>query len=565
MDSITPRIQYLSPSLASRLAAGEVIERPASVLKELVENALDAKARHIYIDCEEGGINLIRVRDDGCGIHPEDLPLALASRTTSKITQEEDLLDIHTLGFRGEALASIDTVSHLSLSSCIPNEDHGWKIDTDKSIRPIAHPVGTTVEMRNLFYNLPARRKFLRSEKSEFLRLKKILAQLALSDFQVGIKAHHNGKLIYHLPSRKNSIEYEKRIVEVCGQSFFQNSIYIEEEIGELRLWGWLGRPEFSRKQNTLQYFYVNQRMVQDRVLGHGVRQAYAKILPQSCTPAYVLYLKLPTDQVDVNVHPTKSEVRLTQGWQIHNFIVAILTDALKEEKSSKKFKYFSPSYGIPPTDHKVADNAPIYLLQPLPSENDDSLFGQAKEIILKRYLLVEKPTELTIIHIPLAQTYLLQKKLYELYAQGNITKKPLLFPLTLKVSIEQAEWVESNKDSLFEAGFDLSRLGEDLIILREAISIMKGLDFKAFLATLLPKFIQQNQEELNLTLMQDLVINTITPNLLSDLSFFSQLEMDSFLQELVSYFQRDPSPKIKFWRAISKREIDSWFILAKD
>ncbi|CAB1274664.1 DNA mismatch repair endonuclease MutL [Candidatus Nitrosacidococcus tergens] len=561
IDVIIPRIQYLSPSLSIRIAAGEVIERPASVLKELIENALDAKAQHIYVDCEGGGIDLIRVRDDGCGIYQEDLPLALASKATSKITQEEDLLGISTLGFRGEALASIDGVSHLSLSTCISSEDHGWKIDTDKSIRPISHPVGTTVEMRNLFYNLPARRKFLRSEKSEFLRLKKVLAQIALSYFQVGIKAHHDGKLIYNLPSRKHSTEYEKRIIEICGQSFFKNSIYIEEKIGELRLWGWLGTPEFSRKQNTLQYFYINQRMVQDRVLSHGVRQAY-HALSQGGYPTYVLYLELPTNQVDVNVHPTKNEVRLAQGWQIHNFIAGIITDLLKQGKSSKQFKYFSSFSKISFTDHKVADNGSVYPIQSLQSENNNSLFGQAKEIILKHYLLAENTTGLVIIHVPMALAYLVQRKLY---AQGDTIRKPLLFPLALKVSVIQAEWVESNKDKLLQIGFDLSRLGNDLIILRQAPDIMKGADFTIFLATLLPKFINKNQKDLNLALIQSLIINTITPELFSNPSFSSQQETDGFLQELASYFQQNLSPKIKFWRKISKREMDSWFTLAQD
>ncbi|MGB0847340.1 MAG: DNA mismatch repair endonuclease MutL [Thiolinea sp.] len=328
-------IQQLPDHLINQIAAGEVVERPASVVKELLENAVDAGSSQIDIDIEQGGVKRIRIRDNGCGIPREELALALSRHATSKISSLDDLEQVRSLGFRGEALPSIASVSRLSLDSQCQNDDQGWILQADhqqlSTPEPSAHTTGTTIEVRDLFFNTPARRKFLKTEKTEFRHIEDIVRKIALSRFDVAINLRHNQKVIMHLRSANDRFESERRLAEICGSNFVENSHYLDYETAGLRLWGWVGLPTFSRSQADLQYFYVNGRNVRDRLITHAVRQAYQDVLYHGRHPAYVLYLELDPQLVDVNAHPTKQEVRFREGRLAHDFLFRTLHKALAD------------------------------------------------------------------------------------------------------------------------------------------------------------------------------------------------------------------------------------------
>ncbi|MDV3502974.1 DNA mismatch repair endonuclease MutL [Marinobacter sp. M-5] len=331
-----PAIRLLSPRLANQIAAGEVVERPASVVKELVENALDAGASRVDIDIEQGGVKLIRVRDDGFGIGEADLPLALSRHATSKIESLDDLEAVASLGFRGEALASISSVSRLALTSRTEDQEAASRVevegrDMDARISPAAHPIGTTVEVRDLFFNTPARRKFLRTEKTEFNHVDECVRRQALSRFDAGFTLRHNQRVIQSLRPAANPLDKERRIGALCGQQFIDNAVVIDAEATGLRLWGWVALPTFSRSQADLQYFFVNGRVIRDRLVAHAVRQAYRDVLYNNRHPAFVLYLEVDPATVDVNVHPTKHEVRFRDGRLVHDFIFRTLHKALAD------------------------------------------------------------------------------------------------------------------------------------------------------------------------------------------------------------------------------------------
>lgn len=331
------RIRLLSARLANQIAAGEVVERPASVAKELLENSLDAGATRIDVEVESGGARLIRIRDDGSGIPAEDMNLALARHATSKIVSLEDLEGVGSLGFRGEALASIGSVSRLVLTSNTAGDGSEGSSascegrEMEVRIKPAAHPRGTTVEVRDLFFNTPARRKFLRTEKTEFGHLEEVIKRLALSRFDVAFNLRHNGRVVHSLKAATTSSEQGRRVASVCGPAFMEQVVAVESEVTPYRLSGWVGLPTFSRSQADLQYFFVNGRIVRDKLVAHAIKQAYRDVLYHGRHPAFVLYLQLDRSQVDVNVHPTKHEVRFRDGRAVHNFLFSSLHRALAE------------------------------------------------------------------------------------------------------------------------------------------------------------------------------------------------------------------------------------------
>lgn len=327
-------IRQLPDHLINQIAAGEVVERPASVVKELLENAVDAGASRIEIDVEQGGVKRIRIRDNGCGIPKDELALALSRHATSKISSLDDLERVRSLGFRGEALPSIASVSRLSLTSCHQEEEQGWELHADHSEKtpaPAAHATGTTIEVRDLFFNIPARRKFLKTEKTEFTHIEDMVRKIALSRFDVAIQLRHNQKTVFNLRSAPDRMESERRLAEMCGSPFVEQSQYLDYEAAGLRLWGWVALPTFSRSQADLQYFYVNGRNVRDKLISHAVRQAYQDVLYHGRHPAFVLYLELDPELVDVNAHPTKQEVRFREGRLVHDFLFRTLHQALAD------------------------------------------------------------------------------------------------------------------------------------------------------------------------------------------------------------------------------------------
>ena len=332
-----PKIRQLDNRLANQIAAGEVVERPASVVKELLENAIDAQASVVSVDIEEGGVKRIRITDNGIGIADEDLPLALARHATSKIASIDDLEAVATLGFRGEALASIASVSKLSITSNTSDLPANGRSaycegrEMQVSISPQAHPRGTTLDIRDLFYNTPARRKFLRTERTEYARIEEVVKRTALAHPEVAFVLSHNGKVIQRLPAGSADADLQRRVIGVCGEAFAHQSVVVDRVAHGLSLRGWVGLPTFSRAQADLQYFFVNGRVVKDKVITHAVRQAYRDVLYGGRHPAYVLFLDLDANRVDVNVHPTKHEVRFRDSRSVHGFVFSTLGRTLAE------------------------------------------------------------------------------------------------------------------------------------------------------------------------------------------------------------------------------------------
>ncbi|HRQ65384.1 MAG TPA: DNA mismatch repair endonuclease MutL, partial [Xanthomonadaceae bacterium] len=332
MSSRPARIRALPEELINQIAAGEVVERPASVVKELVENSLDAGATRIEVEIEAGGTRLIRVRDDGAGIDPEDLPLAVTRHATSKIASLDDLERVVSLGFRGEALGSIASVSRFALTSRTAGAEHAWRIEVKGAApgepQPAQHPPGTSVEVRDLFHNVPARRRFLRTERTEFGHIDELLKALALSRLDVEFRLSHDGRLLRRLP-RVDADAAIERMQGVLGEDFAAQSLAIEHAAAGLRLHGNVGLPTASRSQADQQFLFVNGRAVRDRLVTHAVRQAYADVLYHGRHPAYVLFLELDPERVDVNVHPTKQEVRFRDGRLVHDFLFRTLHEGL--------------------------------------------------------------------------------------------------------------------------------------------------------------------------------------------------------------------------------------------
>lgn len=326
-------IRILPARLANQIAAGEVVERPASVVKELVENSIDAGATRIDIDIEKGGQRLIRIRDNGSGIPKDELTLALSRHATSKIASLDDLEAIFSLGFRGEALASVSSVSRLTLTSRTPEATEAWAAqaegrDMEVKLNPAAHPVGTTVEVHDLFFNTPARRKFLKAEKTEFAHIDELVRRIALSRMEVALVLRHNGKTVRQYPPAQGE-HFQQRLAAVCGNDFAGQCLYIDNQHQQLRLWGWLS--EAPRNHPDLQYCYVNGRMMRDKLINHAVRDAYGAVLAEGQHGAFVLFVELPAAQVDVNVHPAKHEVRFHDARLVHDFIARALADALAQ------------------------------------------------------------------------------------------------------------------------------------------------------------------------------------------------------------------------------------------
>ena len=515
------RIRPLPSQLANQIAAGEVVERPAAVIKELLENSLDAGATEISLEVEGGGARLIRVRDNGSGIHRDDLVLALGRHATSKIVSVADLEKIATLGFRGEALPSIASVSKLSLSSRADACETAWSIQGGEHVitdgpRPVAHPQGTTVEVRDLFFNVPARRKFLRTEKTEFGHIETVVRRLALSRFNVGFKLQHHQRQILNLKAIGQQAQRGERIAAVCGRNFLANCVEIDCQAGGLHLWGWMGLPTFSRSQTDLQYFYVNGRMIRDRLVSYAIRQAYQDVLYQGRQPVYVLYLEMAVEQVDVNVHPSKHEVRFRDSRQVRDFLFSAIHRSLADIRPAAESV-------VPPTSSLLANTATapasgvrqaamaLQVSEPLSQAYDaffklavpapdgertgpqDAVQGPAAAAGLQSaeeyplghalaqvhgvYILAENKAGLVLIDMHAAHERISYERMKETWTQGTISSQPLLVPLSLAVSEQEAELAETQRAVFTELGFDIQRLSAESLVIRAVPSLLAGAD----------------------------------------------------------------------------------------
>ena len=499
-----PRIQQLSPELVNQIAAGEVVERPASVVKELVENSLDAGARRIEIDIEDGGARLIRVRDDGGGIAADELPLALAAHATSKIATLQDLEHVRTLGFRGEALASIASVSRFALTSRAAGADAGWRVAHEggklEAARPAQHPQGTTIEVRDLFHNVPARRKFLRAERTEFGHIDELAKAIALAQPQVDFRLTHNGKPVRLLRPAQDEAALVARVGAILGDEFPARSLRIDHAAAGLHLHGWVGLPTASRSQPDQQYFYVNGRLVRDRVVTHAVRQAYADVLFHGRHPAYVLFLELPAELVDVNVHPAKSEVRFRESRLVHDFLYRTLNEALAQTRAGEVVSLPAVAPYTTAAIHSqlwrqqqglglavrepLADYAALLGADPSPIPYETAAangevppLGYALAQLAGIYVLAENAQGLVLIDMHAAHERITYEKLKQARACAGIRTQLLLVPLTLAVSEREAAVAEEHAENLDALGFEIVRSGPQSVTVKRYPGLLDGAD----------------------------------------------------------------------------------------
>ncbi|UGB44414.1 DNA mismatch repair endonuclease MutL [Frateuria edaphi] len=514
-----PVIRQLPPDLINQIAAGEVIERPSSVVKELVENSLDAGASRIEVDIEQGGARLIRVRDDGGGIGPDDLPLAVASHATSKIGSFDDLEHVASMGFRGEALASVASVARFALTSRLRDADSAFRLEVDggrmQPVRPAQHPVGTSVEVRDLFFNVPARRKFLRAERTELAHIDDLLKSLSLARRSVEFRLSNNGKPLRLFRACQDQSAALARVAEVLGEGFPAQSLHIDHAAAGMQLSGWVGLPTASRAQADGQYFYVNGRLVRDRVVAHAVRQAYADVLFHGRHPAFVLYLELDPAGVDVNVHPAKHEVRFREQRLVHDFLFRSLHEALAQTRaglaaqpsspepetaSTPSYAYGGQAAGRPSQfaqsrlnlglrDEPLAEyatllggssarvDAAVAASMPEADEREAPPLGFAIAQLKSIYILAENAHGLVLVDMHAAHERITYEKLKNGRACSNLRSQMLLVPLNLSVSAKEAAAAEEHAEALADWGLELSRSGPSTVVVRRIPALLEGAD----------------------------------------------------------------------------------------
>ncbi|EIC19976.1 DNA mismatch repair endonuclease MutL [Thiorhodovibrio frisius] len=549
------RIRPLPPQLINQIAAGEVIERPASIVKELVENSLDAGARQIEVRLERGGAKRILVRDDGCGMTAEELPLAVSRHATSKIASLADLESVATLGFRGEALPSMASVARLRIVSRRAEGEHGFAITADGSdqtpaAEPAAHAPGTSVEVQDLFFNTPARRKFLRTEKTELGHIEQLIRRVALAHAAVGFRLEHNGRSVLDLRAAGGGeANLPQRLEQTLGGEFLAASLVLDDQAIGLRLFGWVAQPAFSRSQADRQFFFVNGRMVRDKLVTHAVRQAYQDVLHHSRHPAYVLFFELDPRQVDVNVHPAKQEVRFREARQVHDFIFR----ALHRRLAGGTMAEGMPADGVGPAASQPSDAQPVAQSSPLPpptgrspaagaqaslplressgayaanfawqqpwsaaeqalaekaAGDDETTLDQARNAVGEVpplgfalgqlngvYVLAQALDGLVIVDMHAAHERVCYERLKSAWqADAQVRRQPLLVPVSVRLSRAEVDLLEAHDADLQALGLRVSRLGEEQIAVREIPAMLQGADAEQLLRDVLSDLAEHGQ-----------------------------------------------------------------------
>ena len=534
------RINLLDQKLANQIAAGEVVERPASIVKELIENSLDARANKITVEVEQGGVKLIRIQDDGRGILKQDLALALHRHATSKIKKIGDLENINSLGFRGEALASISSVSRVSLLSKAREGEYdaGWQIDVEgnvahKSLVPVSHAEGTTIEVRDLFFNTPARRKFLKKERTEFSKIDEIIKRLALSRFDVHVSLRHNQKIIYNLLPAKSDSEKQRRVGLLCGSKFVENSILIDTDRAGLKLWGWVGLATFSRSQGDLQYFYVNGRSVKDKLVTHAVKQAYRDVLFHGRHPAYVLFLELDPSLVDVNVHPTKHEVRFRDSRFVHDFLFSSLYKSLSEVRpvdqleTSKELNQLNSAFDLPQKMNESNDgrfnqsalslvDGERNFLESSDKSDDFSRaenqrtdvppLGYAVAQLHGVFILAQNDQGLVIVDTHAAHERITYERMKRALADEGLKTQTLLVPISVALSHTEVDYAEDNKTALLELGLEIERVSDEALVVRKVPALLRDSDIEQLVRDVISDLIKFGTTDLINSKQDDLI-----------------------------------------------------------
>ena len=583
-------ILQLPDHLINQISAGEVVERPASVVKELVENSLDAGARSLQIDIAAGGQKLMRVRDNGNGISKGELELALSRHATSKISSLDDLEAIASLGFRGEALPSIASVARLSLSSRKCSADSAWQVVADggktSAPRPVAHPIGTTVEVHDLFYNTPARRRFLRTERTEFGHIEKWIRRLALSRSDVAFTMTHNRRTVLQLAAATTDEERLQRIATICGEAFADQAVFLAHETEGVALKGWIGLPTFNRSQPDLQYWFVNGRSVSDKTLSHAVRQAYRDVLFQGRYPAYVLSITMDPAGVDANAHPAKHEVRFRDGRRIHGVVSqaievtlsdtrpgghAVLPTSIPQDNSYTQGVMSLPN-SQQPGSGAVRESLAAYRAlsgsapAAAPDFNKDQSqmppLGFAVAQIGGVYVLAENEAGLVVVDMHAAHERILYEKLKHGFDDKAVVRQPLLVPATVAVAESEANLVEQSTDALERLGLVVDRAGPTSLVIREVPALLRNADAEALLRDVLSDLSHAGRSNRVEDACHDCLATMACHHSVRANRQLTRDEMNALLREMENTERADQCNHGRpTWTAITIAELDSLFL----
>ncbi len=615
-------IRLLSELLINQIAAGEVIDRPAAALKELLENSLDAGASDIEVQLENGGIRLLQVRDNGRGIAKDELPLALMRHATSKIATLDDLQSVSSMGFRGEALASMAAVAQLTLSSRLSADEHGWLVDAqDGSISepaPCSHPPGTSVKIRELYFNTPARRKFLKSESTEFAHCEEIFKRIALSRPDVSFSLQHNGRTVWQLTtgfSIQDSASWTqdaalKRVAALLGDEFCKAAVGVSRTAANLRLHGIAALPAYSRSNRDAQYFFVNGRFVRDKVASHALRQAYQDILHHQRHPAFVLFLELPQEQVDVNVHPAKSEVRFRESQAVHQFIFHALQEVLAAPDKIAKSAELAAPY-IRPTQLPLGASQlnASYRVWEMQTEgsgsrigdsevrsqeseyrNHDSVLGTQHSALRTDtsslatdhypeahplgyalaqlsgvYILAQNAQGLVIVDMHAAHERIVYEKLKTSLDAERISTQPLLIPVTFAAEALDIATVEAEQETLQRLGFDIAPLSPTTLAIRAMPVLLKQADAEVAAREVLHELREYGASRVLTERRDELLATLACHGAVRANRILSVPEMNSLLREMESTERSGQCNHGRpTWFQVSIKELDAMFMRGK-
>lgn len=586
-------IQKLPSHLVNQIAAGEVVERPASVLKELLENSLDAGSRSIDIDIQSGGQKLIRIRDDGAGIPRDELELALSRHATSKIGSLEDLESVVSLGFRGEALPSIASVSRFAVRSRATDADAAWEVTADggsiSEPRPVAHPGGTTVEVHDLFYNTPARRRFLRTERTEFGHIERWFKRLALSRPDVRFSLGHNQRTVMSLGPVDSAAAELDRVGKILGANFADNAVRIDAERDGIALRGYIALPTFSRSQPDMQYWFVNGRSVNDKTLAHAARHAYRDVLFHGRYPAYVLSITMDPGAVDANAHPAKHEVRFRDGRRVHGVIAQILETALAETRPGGHGTVPTRMESLPPAPAGPRSQTAMPLSQPVeryrsagaavealelwrstpdtvPAVLDDASdvppLGFALAQLGGIYILAENSDGLIVIDMHAAHERITYEKLKQQFADRSIVRQPLLVPHSLAVSASEADCVAAAGELLRQVGLVVDRSGPTTVVIRECPALLRDADPESLLRDVLADLMESGRSSRVDDAQHEFLATMACHGSVRANRRLTIDEMNALLREMEVTERADQCNHGRpTWTSISLRELDRLFL----
>ena len=613
MAETIQRVKALDDHLINKIAAGEVIERPASIVKELLENSLDAGATQIVIDIEKGGIKRISVADNGSGIIKEDITLALSRHATSKLKQEDDLYAIQSLGFRGEALPSIISVARFSIVTKTINDEHAWKLTTQggdevEAPHPAAAKTGTKVEIKDLFFNTPARRKFTRTQTTEFNHIERVVRQLALSRMDVGFELIHNQRCIYKLTPVDNEKELKHRLKKLLGEDFISNMIAMDASTQTIKLGGWVSSPTLTRSQRDRQYLFLNGRFIKDKTISHAITRAYKDVVYHDRHPLFVLYVTINPALVDVNVHPAKAEVRFSDGRAVHDFIYhsisrAIATDQPRRqiverninyaessrsgfqatqtrmptarsqqlkmmvEESIQSYKQLHPENEWTQSPLQSSLSADAQKISPATREELDGQNQQEHELgyalgqLHGIYILAQNINGLIIVDMHAAHERITYEKLKQQYQQSDVQVQQLIIPVEIKVTQPELETALKIKPLLQQLGFETGQLGENTLVIRSTPALLASAD-----SSQLVKDILADVDEHGFTEQTELMVNTILSTIACHGSVRANRkmtieEMNALLRQIE---QTERSGQCNHgrptWFSYELAQIDKWF-----